>query len=60
MLGVGDNIFWAIVSFLFVIFFWLNIMEEFLSIWFGLGVALIVAYIVFYKLGQIIKKRFGE
>lgn len=47
--GVGDKIFWSIISLLFIFLFWLRFVEHFVPLWGVLIVWGVVAYLIFRK-----------
>ena len=48
-MGFGDRLFWGIMSFIGINLFWLGMLEDYLSIWFGavVGLAALVCAVLF-------------
>jgi len=51
-MGFGDRLFWSIASAVAIGIFWLKFVEPYLSIWFALGIAIVVAVLIWRKGGQ--------
>ena len=45
--GIGDQIFWSIISLLVITLLWLKFIEPFIPMWGSLIVSGIVAFIIF-------------
>jgi predicted small integral membrane protein len=61
-MGFGDRLFWGIMSFIGVNLFWLGVLEEYLSIWFGavLGVVALFSAIMYLPRPKTEESQSGE